>query len=125
MRILADENIPRCVVETLRRENHDVAWVRRDAPGATDRKVLARARAGNRLLLTFDKDFGELAFREGLPTPSCGVILLRLGDATPARLAEKVTAVLGSRGDWGGHFSVIEEDHVRMTPLPAAGERHP
>ena len=71
MRILADENIPRCVVETLRRENHDVAWVRRDAPGATDRKVLARARAGNRLLLTFDMDFGELAFREGLPTPSC------------------------------------------------------
>ena len=36
MRILADENIPRCVVETLRRENHDVAWVPKDAPGATD-----------------------------------------------------------------------------------------
>ena len=119
MRILADENIPRCVVETLRRENHDVAWVPKDAPGATDHAVLSRARAEHRLLLTFDKDFGELAFREGLPASSCGVVLLRVGAVSPARLAQKVVAVLGSRDDWVGHFSVIEEDRVRMTPLPA------
>ena len=120
MRILAEENIPRCVVETLRSENHDVAWVHRDAPGATDHDIFARARAEHRLLLTFDKDFGALAFREGLPASSCGVVLLRVGAVSPARLAQKVTAVLRSRGDWGGHFSVIEEDRVRMTPLPPA-----
>jgi predicted nuclease of predicted toxin-antitoxin system len=119
MRILADENIPRCVVEALRRENHDAAWVPEDAPGAADHKVLARAHDERRLLLTFDKDFGELAFRKGLPASSCGVILLRGGAVSPARLAEKVAAVPRSRSDWAGHFSVIEEDRVRMTPLPA------
>jgi len=121
MRILADENIPRCVVETLRKENHDVAWVHKDAPGATDHEVFARASVERRLLLTFDKDFGELAFREGLLASSCGVVLLRVGAVSPARLSEKVAAVLGSRSDWAGHFSVIEEDRVRMTSLPSGG----
>jgi len=119
MRILADENIPRCVVETLRSENHDVAWVHKDAPGTADHEVFARASAERRLLLTFDKDFGELAFREGLLASSCGVVLLRVDAVSPARLAEKVAAVLGSRSDWAGHFSVVEEARDRMTPLPA------
>jgi len=60
MRLLANENIPGDAVTALRAAGHDVAWVRSDAPGSSDRDVLAPAMSENRILLTFDKGFGEL-----------------------------------------------------------------
>jgi predicted nuclease of predicted toxin-antitoxin system len=56
---------------------HDVVWVRTAPPGTNDRDVLAWAKREVRVLLTFDKDFGELAWRYGLPA-SCGIVLFRL-----------------------------------------------
>ena len=117
MRILADENFPGDAVTALRGRGHDVLWVREEAPGIGDREVLARAQAEARIVITFDKDFGELAFRFGLPA-TAGVILLRLPAPSPAVVARRATAALESRDDWAGHFSVIEEDRIRMTPLP-------
>jgi predicted nuclease of predicted toxin-antitoxin system len=70
MRFLADENFPGDAVAALRTSGHDVLWIRTDAPGITDQDVLARSLEDARVLLTFDKDFGELAWRSGLPT-SC------------------------------------------------------
>ena len=119
MRLLADENIPRRMVEALRSHGHDVAWVCSDAPGSADSSVLAAARCDGRVLLTFDKDFGELAFRKGLPA-GCGIVLFRMVAGSPTKIAQHAVAVLESRTDWSGHFSVIMEDHVRMTPLPGA-----
>lgn len=119
MRILADENFPGEAVQTLRARGHDVLWIRTDAPGAGDREVLARAQAEDRILITFDKDFCELAFRFGLPATS-GVVLFRLAMPPPARVARLASAVLEARDDWAGYFSVVEEDRIRMTPLPAA-----
>jgi predicted nuclease of predicted toxin-antitoxin system len=75
MRFLANENFPLDAVALLRKQGHDVAWIRQDAPGSLDEDVLARAE--NRILITFDKDFGELAFRVGLPV-SIGIILFRI-----------------------------------------------
>src|SRR5438445_603289 len=66
MRILANENFPGEAIEALRSRGHDVAWVRTDAPGSSDEEVIARATREGRLLITFDKDFGALAFRSGL-----------------------------------------------------------
>lgn len=63
MRILANENVPELIVERLRDARHDVSWVRADSPGATDQDVLQRAITEDRVILTFDKDFGELAFQ--------------------------------------------------------------
>jgi len=117
MHILADENFPGDAVAALRERGHDVLWVRTEAPGISDREVLARAQAEDRVVITFDKDFGELAFRFGLPATS-GVILLRLVAQSPATVARLASAALEMRADWAGHFSVIEEDRVRMTPLP-------
>lgn len=121
MRLLADENFPGEAVEALRSRGHDVAWVRVDAPGADDRAILARAAAEGRLLVTFDKDFGELAFRAALPASS-GVVLFRISMASPARVARTAVSVLEGRADWAGHFAVIEDDRVRMTPLPPQKE---
>lgn len=117
MRILANENVPGEAIKALRERGHDVAWVREDAPGRSDNLILKRAQDENRILITFDKDFGELAFGFGLPASS-GVILLRFRLASPDSAAKMVVGALDSRTDWAGHFAVIEESRVRMTPLP-------
>jgi predicted nuclease of predicted toxin-antitoxin system len=121
MRLLANENFPGETVRALRARGHDVVWVRTDAPGASDREVLAQATNEARLILTFDKDFGELAFRHGLEAPS-GIVLFRISPASPVYVTEVTVTVLESRADWEGHFAVIEEGRVRMVPLPPSPE---
>lgn len=115
MRLLADENFPRQVVEALRAAGEDVAWVRTDSPGASDPEVLTRAVSEQRLLLTFDKDFGELAVRHGLPA-SCGIVLFRVSLRNPTAAAVRIVATLRSRSDWAGHFSVVDDTRIRMRP---------
>jgi predicted nuclease of predicted toxin-antitoxin system len=61
MRLLADENFPGAAVTALGAVGHDVVWVGAVAPGTSDPDVLAWAAREQRILLTFDKDFGELA----------------------------------------------------------------
>ncbi len=117
MRFLADENFPYDAVRALRDDGHDVAWVRTDAPGISDRQVLARAMANHRILLTFDKDFGELAFHAGLPA-ACGIILFRISAPSSERVARIIASAVRTRTDWAGHFSVVEAWRVRMLPLP-------
>jgi predicted nuclease of predicted toxin-antitoxin system len=70
MRILADENVPGPVVTALCKAGHDVVWTKEGSPGARDRDVLARAQSEERLVVTHDKDFGELAVRYALPAAS-------------------------------------------------------
>ncbi len=117
MRFLANENFPLDAVEALRSAGHDAAWIRADSPGVTDPVVLARAVAECRVLVTFDEDFGDLAFRAGLPTGS-GVILFRLRAGSSADLARQIAAAVAQRDDWAGHFAVVEPGKVRLRPLP-------
>jgi predicted nuclease of predicted toxin-antitoxin system len=71
MRFLANENFPLDAVEALRHQGHDVVWIRTESPGISDPEVLSRAQTEDRILLTFDKDFGELAFRTKLELTHC------------------------------------------------------
>jgi predicted nuclease of predicted toxin-antitoxin system len=116
MRFLANENFPLDAVEAVRQQEHDVVWIRTESPGISDPEVLSRAQAENRILLTFDKDFGELAFRTKLPAAS-GIILFRITASSSAIVAQKVVAAIALRDDWAGHFSVVEDDKVRMRLL--------
>lgn len=118
MRFLADENFPGDAIAALRAHGHDVAWIRADAPGSSDADVLARTICEGRVLLTFDKDFGELAWRAGLPA-SAGVVLFRLPMPPPSDLISTVAGVLNGRQDWAGQFSVIEPGRIRMRSLPS------
>ena len=65
-RLLADENVPGPAVTALREYGHDVVWMHEEALGTPDPEVLARAQLERRVVVTFDKDFGELAFRAGM-----------------------------------------------------------
>lgn len=113
MRWLCNENIPRPLVDVLRQRGHDVVWIRDTSPGIADVEVLAIAIGDRRICLTFDKDFGELAASAALPE-ECGVVLLRLPPPARTVAAMAVAAILDSRTDWMGHFSVVEPGRVRM-----------
>ena len=117
MRILANENVPGAAITALRNRGHDVAWVREVEPGAAESNVIVRATAENRLLVTFDKDFGELVFQMGERVPY-GIVLFRVPTGLPTQVAETMVKVLESRSDWAGAFSVVGEVRLRMTPLP-------
>ena len=117
MRILANENFPEETVTALRRRDHDVAWIRTEAPGSSDQEVIDRARIETRLIVTFDKDFGELVFRSKLPAV-CGIVLFRISAPSAAYVARAAVAALESRADWAGNFTVVEDHRIRMRPLP-------
>ncbi|MBW7919616.1 MAG: DUF5615 family PIN-like protein [Anaerolineales bacterium] len=117
MRFLANENFPLDAVMALRENGEDVAWIREDARGSNDEQVLTRAQREERILITFDKDFGELAFRSKLPA-ACGIVLFRISAPSSQHIAQVAVQAIASRGDWAGHFSVIEDKRVRMTALP-------
>ena len=117
-RLLADENVPGAVVATLRQQGHDVAWVLEDAPGSADPEVLERAQHDGRVLVTFDKDFGELAFRRGLAA-SVGVVLFRITLTSPDHAVRSAVAAFASRADWTGQFAVVEDDRIRLRALPS------
>jgi predicted nuclease of predicted toxin-antitoxin system len=116
LRFLADENFPGAAVAALEAAGHDIVWVRLATPGAADADVLAAALRERRVLLTFDKDFGELAARSALP-PDCGVLLFRVPAPSSDSAAQRLAARIAARDDWNGHFSVVEPGRVRMRRL--------
>jgi hypothetical protein len=116
MRFLADENFPRAAVVALEDLGHDVVWVRTAFAGARDAEVLAWAVRETRVLLTFDKDFGELARASALPH-ECGVVLLRMPMPQAGEAGQRLAGLIAARDDWAGYFSIIEPGRVRMRPL--------
>jgi hypothetical protein len=116
MRFLANENFPGVGVKALEAAGHDVAWVRATAPGMADPDVLAWAVREDRILLTFDKDFGELARASTLPS-ACGVVLFRIRMPRASAAGQRLVKIIAERDNWAGHFSVVEPGRVRMRPL--------
>jgi hypothetical protein len=116
MRFLADENFPGAAVAAVREAGHDIVWVGVATPGASDADVLAWAVPAGRTILTFDKDFGELAKASELPNP-CGVVLFRIPLTGPGDVGRRLAGLVASRDDWAGHFAVIEPGRVRMRSL--------
>jgi predicted nuclease of predicted toxin-antitoxin system len=113
MNLLADEGVERQVVERLRRDGHTVLYVAEMEPGITDNLVLERANEAEALLLTADKDFGELVFREGRLS-SGGVVLTRLAGLSAESKAQAVSnAFRKHSSEFPSHFSVISPGRIR------------
>jgi predicted nuclease of predicted toxin-antitoxin system len=118
MRFLVNENVSGTVIRALRQRGHDVLAAKESMRGQADPVILERARTEGRLLVTHDKDFGELAFRSRLPA-ECGVILFCLGGRNPESDNRRVLETVESRKDWAGHFAVVTDDQIRIRPLPS------
>ena len=96
---LANENVPAEAVEAVRHAGFDMAWVHEIAPGADDDALLAMALADSLVLVTFDQDFGYLAFRRAKDV-TCGIIRCRPRLRSPGYLAEFLASVLGEPIEW-------------------------
>jgi predicted nuclease of predicted toxin-antitoxin system len=113
VRFLVDESTGRSVAAFLRRAGHDVAFVAELMLGAPDEAVLERALSENRVLVTNDKDFGELVFRRGYP--HSGILLLRLQDERPASKVRLMAEVLERVADkLAGKVVVATESGIRV-----------
>ena len=90
------------------------------AQGALDIPILARAVAEDTTLLTADLDYGAYIFRDHIPAPHAGVILYRLGQQldNSQRADIIVDALKHYAGQIAGQFMVIDQEHVRLRPLP-------
>jgi predicted nuclease of predicted toxin-antitoxin system len=118
VRWLADECVAASLVRDMRAAGHDVAYIAERAPGLTDIQVIALAASENRLLLTEDKDFGELFYRRR--EPAVGFILLRVDPPIPdvqwRRLQDAILRIGDRLYD---RYTVIEGSRHRSRPLPA------
>jgi predicted nuclease of predicted toxin-antitoxin system len=115
LRLLCDEGVERQIVESLRSAGHVVSYIAESDPGLTDEAVLALANESGALLVTNDKDFGELVFRRGLI--SQGVMLLRLAGMAPVEKGRLVAAVVAEHEvELQSAFCVVTSTAVRIRP---------
>jgi predicted nuclease of predicted toxin-antitoxin system len=113
MRFLVDESAGSAVATLLRDLGHDVLAVAETMPQADDSAILARGAQESRIVVTNDKDFGELIFRSG--QAHAGVVLLRLRDESSANRVRVMRAVLDERADaLPNQFVVATDRHIRI-----------
>lgn len=114
MKFLTDEGVDRQIVERLRQDGHAVAYVAEMEPGISDESVLELARQDSLALLTSDKDFGELVYRQSLLTS--GVVLIRLSGLSPEKKSSTVSSAISSKSSEfvPETFSVISPGRVRI-----------
>ncbi len=113
MNFLADESVDRQIVQCLRQDGHRVRYVAEMEPGISDDVVLASANRETALLLTADKDFGEMVFRQSLHTH--GIVLIRLAGLSSNRKAEIVVSVINRHAtELPGAFAVILPGFFRI-----------
>ena len=116
MKLLADASLEAPVVGALRAAGHDVVYVPDIDPRMADPDVLRTAEAQGRVLLTYDKDFGELFFRDRAAAP--GVLFMRFGGEKGRQKAPVIVRIIESLGDrLVGRFTVASRGATRSRPL--------
>lgn len=116
MRFLADENVSHVVVRLLRLNGFDVATLTTEQCGSSDEIVLGFARTIDCIVLTEDRDFGELVIRKQLPI--AGVVLLELDRLSNQAEADRVLSVIKSQGEQlRAHLTVVEPSRTRIRPV--------
>lgn len=117
MRFIVDESSGKAVAQYLKGAGHDVHFVGDIMPQADDDEILELALDENRILITNDKDFGELVFRGGFEHH--GVLLLRLQDERPNHRAQVVASVLKEHAErLVGNFAVATKKSFRIRAKP-------
>lgn len=115
MIFLADEGVDRQIVERLRHDGHEVAYVAEMSPGIMDEVVLRQNTSSASILITADKDFGELVFRQR--QASTGVLLVRLSGLGSSQKALLVSAAIRVNGrELSGAFAVLSPGNLRIRP---------
>jgi predicted nuclease of predicted toxin-antitoxin system len=113
MRFLADEGCDACAARALRRAGYDVLDVGEVRPRAEDADVIRLALRSKRILLTEDKDFGQLVYAHG--RQSVGVVLIRYPAPYRRTLAKDVVSLVKRFGrKLDGSFTVLQPGRTRI-----------
>lgn len=113
MNLLCDEGVDAQIVQRLREDGHQVVYIAELDPGVDDETVLHQANMTGALLITADKDFGEIVHRQG--RIHTGVLLLRLAGLSCAVKAGLVAGLISRHGDeLHGAFSVASPGALRV-----------
>ena len=116
LEVVFDECIPEEVAQGLRAEGHDVVLIADLSPGVSDLRVLSYARERATVVVTADKDFGDLVYREAKPTS--GVILLRAGRIGPVERARLLAVLVEEHAaELVGAFTVLTQNSLRIRRL--------
>lgn len=116
MRFLADECCDAGLVKALRTDGHDVLCIAEQCAGSSDNDVLLLAYNEGRILLTEDKDFGELTYR--LRKPSAGIVLIRLAVKDKHMKLPRLKNLIANYEErLPGHFVIVNIDKYRFRPL--------
>ena len=116
LRFLADINVERGIIELLRNLGFEVQWVANLDKFMEDEQVLKLAAKESRILLTNDKDFGQLVFRQKKEVG--GVILFRVkGQDTGLKEHLLKKLLEGHKDKLKGYFVVVTEDKFRFAPI--------
>ena len=110
---LANENFPAPSIVLLREAGFEVRSILETLPSITDEAVIREAIEGNLIILTFDKDYGEIIFRQGLPAPPA-IIFFRAKGASPQWSGTRLLELLSAGRRFSNCFSIIEEGMVRQ-----------
>ena len=113
MRFLADESCDFSVVRSLRAAGHDVAAVVELSPRADDEIVIDRAVREQRILITEDKDFGQLVYAD--KRASAGVLFIRFPANVRRSLARTIVELVRRKGEkLAGDFVVVQPGRTRV-----------
>jgi predicted nuclease of predicted toxin-antitoxin system len=117
MEFLANENFPLASIQHLREVGYRVISILQEAAGAKDEDILKRAHEESLLILTFDRDYGELLFRHQA-LPPAGVVYFRFSPASPLEPAEMLLKVMEEAGlSLVAKFTIVERGKVRQRSL--------
>ena len=120
MRWLADENISGQAIQFLRDAGFEVFSVAEQRPGVPDENVIAWAREQQAILLSFDRDHGDLIFQHKVAPPPA-VVYMRLHPPDPDALKALLGKILSAGADaLIGYMTVATLDGLRRRPLPSS-----
>lgn len=116
MKFLADECCELSLVKRLRQEGYQVDYIQEIMPGTTDDEVLLHALKEEKIIITEDKDFGELVYR--LKKPAFGIILLRFHPSDQELKIQRLIQLINHQKDkLKGHFLVVDSEKIRIKPI--------
>jgi predicted nuclease of predicted toxin-antitoxin system len=116
LKFVADESVDFQIVSRLRTDGHEVLYIAETHSGASDDSVLAQANLQSAVLLTADKDFGDLVFRQRLI--SSGILLLRIAGLSQDGKAAIVAEAISKHGSaMPGRFTVLTSTTLRIRHL--------
>ena len=119
MDFLANENFPLTSIRLLRQAGHRVVSIIQEAPGSKDQDILIRAHAENLVILTFDRDYGEMIYRHKAAPPA-GVIYLRFAPLTPSEPGEILLNIIEKKSlSLTDRFTIVERGRIRQRALHA------